>query len=359
MGTEAALDEARVEAFAGKLIDMYAASTVTLMIDLAHRNGLFEALAAGPGTSEALADRAGLQERYVRECLAALATSGLVEYEPSDHRYTLPAEHAVCLTGEGSMNMSTFAQITTLLAKHVDGVSRAFKEGGGVPYEDFRPEFTEVMDAESRGTFDGQLLTGMLPLVDGLPERLEAGGVRAADVGCGTGHAINLMARAYPKSTFVGYDLAPEPIERARAEAAEYGVSNATFEVRDIAELPARPPFDVIFAFDSIHDQAAPQAVLDRVCEALVPGGLFVMVDVRVSSRLEENIGNPLAPWVYSVSTLHCMTVSLARGGAGLGTAWGEELARQMLTDAGFTDIKVHQVPDDPVNGLYVAHKPG
>jgi SAM-dependent methyltransferase len=354
----ARLDAARIQEFVGRLLHTYAAGMVTLMIDLAHRNGLFETLAAGSGTSEELARRAGLQERYVRECLGALVTGGFVEYDPPSRRYTLPPEHALCLTGEGSMNMAPFAQVTTLLAKHVDGVSRAFREGGGVPYEDFRPEFTEVMDAESRGGFDGQLLTGVLPLVPGLPDRL-AEGIRVADIGCGTGHAINLMARAFPKSGFVGYDRAADAVGKARAEAEEYGVPNASFEVRDISVLPSRPPFDVIFAFDTIHDQVAPQTVLDRACAALVPGGVFVMVDVKASSHLEKNIGDPLAPWFYSVSTLHCMTVSLAEGGVGLGTAWGEELARQMLTDAGFTDIEVHDIPDDPVNSLYVAHKPG
>jgi SAM-dependent methyltransferase len=352
------LDAARIQEFVGRLFHTYAAGMVTLMIDLAHRNGLFETLAAGSGTSEELAQRAGLQERYVRECLGALVTGGFLEYDPVGRRYTLPPEHALCLTGEGAMNMAPFAQVTTLLAKHVDGVSRAFREGGGVPYDDFRPEFTEVMDAESRGGFDSQLLTGMLPLVAGLLDRL-AEGIRAADIGCGTGHAINLMACAFPKSEFVGYDFAADAIEKGRAESDEYGVPNASFEVQDISELPTEPPYDVIFAFDTIHDQVAPQTVLSKACEALVPGGIFVMVDVKASSHLEKNIGNPLAPWFYAVSTLHCMTVSLAEGGAGLGTAWGEELATQMLIDAGFTDIEVHEIPDDPVNSLYVAHKPG
>ncbi|MCF6525681.1 trans-aconitate 2-methyltransferase [Streptomyces sp. JJ36] len=354
----AALDESKVEEFAGKLIDMYAGGCVTLMIDLAHRNGLFDVLAAGSGTSAELAARAGLQERYVRECLGALVTSGIVEYTAEKSSYSLPPEHAACLTGEGSLNMAPYAQTTTLLAHHVSGVDRAFREGGGVPYDDFRPEFTEVMDALSRGVFDGQLLTGILPLAEGLTGLL-AKGVRAADLGCGTGHAVNLMARAYPDSSFTGYDLAADALEKARAEAAAYGATNAAFEVLDVAELPADPPFDVLFAFDTVHDQARPQAVLDRAAAALAPGGMFVMLDTKASSRLERNIGNPMAPWLYAVSTLHCMTVSLAAGGAGLGTVWGEELALSMLDAAGFTDVEVHEVPDDPMDSLYVARTPG
>jgi hypothetical protein len=130
-----------------------------------------------------------------------------------------------------------------------------------------------------------------------------------------------------------------------------------TFEVLDVAALPAEPPLDAVFAFDVIHDQVDPAGVLDRVHEALPPGGFFVMFDIRASSYLENNILNPFAPLLYAMSTLHCLTVSLAHGGAGLGTVWGEELARQMLGDAGFVDVEVYDVPDDPLDVLYVARK--
>lgn len=351
-----AIDETRVEEFAGRLFDTFTAGMVTSMIDLAHRTGLLETLAAGPGTSQHLADRAGLVERYVRECLGALVTSGIVDYDPARGTYTLPAEHAVCLTGEGSLNLAPMSVGNTLLAKHVEGVARAFREGGGVPYEQFRPEFTSVMDGVSRGLLDGQLLDGILPLAGGLKARM-AEGIRAADVGCGTGHAINLMARSFPRSTFVGYDLAADAIAAARAEAADYGLANASFEVVDVARMPVEPPLDAVFAFDAIHDQFDPVAVLDRIHAALVPGGTFLMVDIKAASALEDNVGNPLAPWMYGVSTLHCMTVSLAHGGAGLGTVWGEQLARTMLADAGFTETGVYDVPDDPLDSVYVTHK--
>jgi SAM-dependent methyltransferase len=138
----------------------------------------------------------------------------------------------------------------------------------------------------------------------------------------------------------------------------EYGLPNVTFEALDVTELRADPPLGAAFAFDAIHDQADPAGVLRAVFEALQPGGIFVMLDIRASSKLENNMGNPLAPWLYAVSTLHCMTISLADGGVGLGTVWGEELALEMLTRAGFVDLEVHEVPDDPLNSLYVAHKP-
>jgi SAM-dependent methyltransferase len=358
MADEPTLDEGRMEAFAGRLLTTYTEALVTLMIDLAQRTGLLEALAAGPGTSAELSGRAGLVERYVRECLGALVTAGIAEYHPATRRYALPPEHAVCLSGPGSLNLAPFSQVSTLLAAHVAGVADAFRTGGGVPYERFRPEFTRVMDAMSRGLFDDQLIDGILPLAGDLPSRLAAG-TRAADVGCGTGHAMNLLARAYPRSAFTGYDISAEAIAAARAEAAAQGLTNVTFEERDVRKLPVHPPFGVVFAFDAIHDQADPAGVLARVHDALEPGGTFVMFDIAAESALEDNVGNPFAPWLYGVSTLHCLTVSLAQGGAGLGTVWGRQLATRMLAEAGFVDVVVHEVPDDPFDCLYVARRPG
>jgi SAM-dependent methyltransferase len=355
--TEITLDEARVEAFAGRLFELYTGGMLTFMVDIGHRTGLFAAAAAGPATSVELAERADLQERYVREWLGAMVTGGIVDLDPATGTYMLPAEHAACLTGPGSGNLAPFSRLDTHLAKHVDAVARAFREGGGVPYEEFRPEFTDVMDALGRGVFDELLLEAYLPLVPGLPERLAAG-ARVADVGCGTGHAIVLLAGDFPSSSFVGYDLAEDAIARARSEAAAAGLANARFEVRDAATLAVEQPFDVVFVFDAIHDQVAPAEVLARIHAALAPGGRFVMVEPRASSDPAGNLANPLAALLYSVSTLHCLTVSLAGGGAGLGAAWGEELARSMLADAGFDDVVVHEAPGDPVNAVFVATKP-
>jgi len=191
--TGATLDEARVEAFAGRLFELYTGGMLTFMVDIGHRTGLFAAAAAGPATSVELAERADLQERYVREWLGAMVTGGIVDLDPATGTYRLPAEHAACLTGPGSGNLAPFSRLDTHLAKHVDAVARAFREGGGVPYAEFRPEFTDVMDALGRGVFDELLVEEYLPLVPGLGERLAAG-ARVADVGCGTGHAIVLLA---------------------------------------------------------------------------------------------------------------------------------------------------------------------
>ena len=357
MGTDlSTLDEQRVEEFAGRLFGTYTEAIVTLMIDLGARTGALDALAAAGGTSTEIAERAGLDERYVREWLGALVTGGIADHDPATGHYALPAEHALCLTGGGSLDLSPFSRVATLLAGHVAGVARAFREGGGVPYEAFRPEFTDVMDGMSRGSFDSQLIDGILPRAGDTVERLSAG-VRAADIGCGTGHAVNLMARAFPRSEFTGYDTAADGIARARDEAARWGLTNATFEVLDVVDLPLDAPFSVVFAFDAVHDQAHPARVLGRVHDALTPDGALVMLDVRAASAVGDNVGNPYAPLLYGFSTLHCLTVSLAQGGAGLGAMWGEELARHMLAEVGFVDVTVDAVPDDPMNSLYVARR--
>jgi SAM-dependent methyltransferase len=167
-----------------------------------------------------------------------------------------------------------------------------------------------------------------------------------------------VLARTFPNSSFVGYDLDEAAIGHARAEAAAAGLANVSFEIRDVAHLCVDRPFDVVFVFDAVHDQADPSGVLERVHEALVPGGVFVMKEPRLSSNLEDNIGNPFAPMTYATSTLHCMTISLAQGGAGLGTAFGEQLARQMLADAGFFDVVVHEAPGDPRSGVFISSTP-
>ena len=347
------VDEQQIEQAAGRLFGLYTSGLLTYMVDIGHRTGLLEAAAVGPATSEELAARAGLHERYVREWAAALATGEILDYDAATRRYRLPAEYAACLTGTGAANLAPVSQVCTLLAPHVAAVTSAFRDGGGVPYAAYRPEFTSVMDALGRGMYDEMLIEGFLPLTGDLPLRLAAG-IRVADIGCGTGHCVNLMAAAYPASQFVGYDQSEDAIARAREEAAAYGLTNATFDVLDVAELPVEPGYGAVFAFDAIHDLADPAGVLRRVQDALVPGGWFVMVDPKASSNVEDNIGNPLAPLLYSVSTLYCMTVSLSAGGAGLGTAWGEQLARQMLAEAGFVDVTVWDAPGDPLDSIYV-----
>ena len=347
------VDRERVADFARHIFGLYTGGLLTYLIDLGNRTGLFAAAERGPATAPTLAERAGLRERYVREWLGAMVSGGIMTYDPATQTYTLPAEHAACLAGTGYTNMAPMSAMVAHLGKHQAELEHAFREGGGVPYSAFRPEFTGAMDQLNRRALDELLVNAWLPLVPGLAERLEAG-ARVADVGCGSGHALVVLAEAFPRSTFVGFDIAEDALQLGRAEAAQAGLTNLTFEVADVAALDIPDPFDAVFAIDAVHDQANPAEVLRRVHGALAPGGTFLMVDMAASSNLEDNVGNPSAPWIYSVSTLHCLTVSLANDGVGLGAAWGEQTARRMLRDAGFAEIVTHPAPGLTRNIIYV-----
>jgi 2-polyprenyl-3-methyl-5-hydroxy-6-metoxy-1,4-benzoquinol methylase len=212
------------------------------------------------------------------------------------------------------------------------------------------------MAEQSGEVFDAALVDVILPLVDGLPDRLRAG-ADVADIGCGSGHAINVMAQAFPASRFTGIDFSDEGLAAGAAEARSLGLDNTTFVKADVAELDASESYDVVTVFDAIHDQAQPARVLHNIYGALRPGGVLLMVDVKASSRLEDNIGVPLAAYLYTVSTMHCMSVSLGLDGAGLGTCWGRQRATSMLADAGFGDVTVREIESDPINFYYVARK--
>ncbi|MDZ7678107.1 MAG: class I SAM-dependent methyltransferase [Acidimicrobiales bacterium] len=328
------------------------------MASIGHRTGLFDTMAQlPPSTSDGIAQAAGLDERYVREWLGAMTTGGIVEHDPDAGTFRLPPEHHPFVTrGGGATNMAKTMQMLPMLATISNEIVDRFHHGGGVHYEAYT-EFHRFMAEESAAVFDAALIDQILPLVPGLPNRLRDG-IDVADIGCGSGHAVNLMARTFPGSRFVGYDFSEEGIAAASSEATHLGLDNATFELVDVAKLDAAGGFDVVTAFDAIHDQAHPATVLANIHRALRPGGTFLMVDINANSDVADNLEHPVAPFLYTVSTMHCMTVSLALDGDGLGTVWGEQLARQMLADAGFVDVEVEVLDEDPLNSYYIARKP-
>src|SRR5258708_642463 len=262
-------DPARAEAFGGQMMGILAGGLLSLMVDVGHRTGLFAAAAQGWATSDQLAARAGLSERYVREWLGAMATAGIVEYDQAGETFRLPPEHAAVLASP--TGVAPLAVNTTNPAPHVPPITPALREGGRGPDAAFGPEFTDAWDAVGRGVYDTMLVSDYLPLAPGLADTLTAG-VRVADVACGTGHALVVLARAFPASTFTGYDLDEHAIARARAEAAGAGLTNVSFEVADAARPAGPARFDVIFVFDAVHDQVEPDVVLTGICGALVPG---------------------------------------------------------------------------------------
>lgn len=350
-------DKVKAEAFAGQMLNMLNHASLALMISIGHQTKLFDTLAEmPPATSAEIAAAANLHERYVREWLGAMVTGSVIEYDPHTHAYRLPPEHAASLTrAAGTGNLATLAQEMTMMGQVEDEIIACFHKGGGVPYSHY-PRFQRLMAEESGAVFDETLIASTLPLAPGLIERLRAGS-DVLDVGCGSGHAINLMAQAFPQSHFTGYDFSEEGIATGQAEAERLQLPNVTFAHKDVSALDEEDRYDLITAFDTIHDQARPAEVLAGIAKALRPDGTFLMVDIAASSQLEENLDHPLGPALYTISTMHCMTVSLALDGAGLGTVWGEQKAREMLAEAGFTQVDVRRVEGDIMNSYYIARK--
>jgi ubiquinone/menaquinone biosynthesis C-methylase UbiE len=355
---QAKFDNTRAEAFAGKMLDILNGGTVSLMISMGHQTHLFDIMSKlQPSTSEEIATAAKLNERYVREWLGAMVTANIVEYDPSEQKYRLPAEHAAFLTREAGLNnIAVFTQYIALMGEVEQKIIECFHKGGGVPYSAF-PRFQELQAEETARIFDARLINNIIPLVDYIADRLKSG-IDVLDVGCGRGRAVNILARAFPNSRFAGYDLSSEGIESAKHEAKEWNLTNANFETKDVTTINKREEYDLITAFDTIHDQAQPTKVLREIYNALRKGGIFLMQDIAASSHLHENMNNPLGPTLYTFSTMHCMTVSLAYNGEGLGTVWGKQKAEQKLREAGFSGhIDIRQIEGDILNYYYIARK--
>ncbi|MGW3961346.1 class I SAM-dependent methyltransferase [Amycolatopsis sp. NPDC005003] len=335
--------------FAAHLTATMTGSALTMLIGVGHRTGLLAAAARGPATSAGLAERANLRERYVREWLGAMVTGGIFTYDGRE--YTFPPQHAKFLLGETAANLMPSLLTLSAFTGILPELERAFAEGGGVPRAAYGPHL-ESLGAKTgdswKHIYREHLVDGFFGAVPGLVDRL-SDGVRVLDLGCGTGNAVAVAARAFPASHFTGLDINASVVEQAN----ENRPANAGFVVGDAAELTADPPFDVITAFDAVHDQDRPDVVLRRVREALAPDGLFFMVDTNFSSHLENNVGNPLAALTYAISLMYCTTTSLAEGGAALGAVWGTEKAAEMLADAGFRHVEVLGSPR-PQNCIYV-----
>ena len=345
------------EEFSGRMVAALDGASLTILISVGHQTGLLDTMAGlAPASSAQIAEAAGLNERYVREWLGGMTAGHIVDYDAENRTYSLPSHRAGVLTrAAGPHNLAVVAQFVPLLGEVEQKIIGCFRDGGGLQYSEF-PRFHALMAETSGAVFDAGLVDVVLPLVDGLPERLRSG-VDVADFGCGSGHAINVMAQAFPASRFTGLDFSDEAVAAGVQEAARLGLTNATFERHNLTELGKVATYDVITVFDAIHDQSQPARVLGNIYRALRPGGVLLMADIKASSRLEDNVGLPMSTYLYMTSLMHCMTVSLAYDGAGLGAVWGTQLATSMLADAGFDDVRVAEVDSDPINAYYIARK--
>lgn len=352
------LNQARSDAFAQQMLTIINHSGLALMISVGHRVKLFDVMATlNWVTSAELARRAKLSERYVREWLGAMVTGQIVEYREDGKTYRLPPEHAAWLTRAASPNnLAVSTQFVAILGAVEDQIVAAFEHGQGVPYPSY-PRFHDVMAEESAQSVVAGLVEQVLPLHPSLTARLEQG-IDVLDVGCGCGRAILHLAERFPKSRFVGRDFSSKVVACANSAVNQRGLNNARFEVEDAATMSDERQFDLITAFDAIHDQARPATVLKNIAAALRPGGLFLMQDISGSGSVQTDQEHPVGPFLYTVSCMHCMSVSLANNGPGLGAMWGKNLALQMLSEAGLGQVRVEKLEHDPMNFWYFAeHK--
>ena len=350
----------RAEAFAGSLIDILNKSSLALMMSIGHRSGLFDVLSNMDfATSGEIAAKSKLNERYIREWLGAMVTSGVMEYLPKNKLYKLPQEHAAYLTrNAGADNMAVFTQYVSVMGEVEDDILKCFENGGGVSYDKFH-RFHDVMAEDSGQSVLSSLETHILPLVPGLTDLLNDG-IDMLDVGCGSGKIINKLASNFPNSRFTGMDLSPEAINKANGEAKDLQLENVEFITKDLLDFHLTAPkehFDFITTFDAIHDQGQPLNVLKGIHLALKPGGTYLMQDISGSGDLEQDIEHPIGTFLYTISCMHCMTVSLAQNGEGLGAMWGEKLTKEYLGKAGFSSIETNKLAHDIQNNWYVVKK--
>lgn len=341
------LDRARVDQFTRTVMRDNAAVFFGAMTYLGSKLGIFEVMAeSGPMTVSQLAERAGLNERYLAEWLGSMVAAGYVEFEEGNKCYRLPAEHALVLADRDSpLYMAGLLRMTVPLMKVVPQLEEVFVSGGGISTADYPAEFFEARDMESRPRYMYHLVKKWLPKMSAIHERLR-NGCRVIDVGCGGGYAIISMAATYPDCEFTGVDLHDLSIEKARTSASEAGLKDSTrFLVSD--GLPeSEGKFDLVTTFDVVHDSAEPEALLRSIRQGLNDGGIYLMVELNVSNQVQDNVSE-WGKMLYSLSTMFCMTTSLAEGGAGIGALMGEDKARSLAVEAGFSSFEKLPLDDE------------
>jgi SAM-dependent methyltransferase len=336
-----AFDPSRVERFAGLLVQEAGAAVNAALVVIGDRLGLYRAMAHGrPVTPAELAEDTGTHERYVREWLCAQAASGFVEHDPDGDRFTLPAEHAFVLADDESpLPLAALFVTATAAVGARDRMTERFRTGRGLGWHEHEHDLFCGTERIFGGTYRGHLVADWIPAFAGLRERLERG-VPVVDVGCGHGLSTVLMAEAFPRSSFTGYDVHEASIETARAKAAAYGVSgNTRFAVASAQDHPAEGAGLVCF-FDALHDMGDPVGAARRARAALAPDGVCMVVEPMAGDRIGDNL-NPVGRLYYGFSTLVCTPGSLSQPGrAALGTQAGEERLREVLLAGGFSSVR-------------------
>jgi SAM-dependent methyltransferase len=335
-------------------MDFGAALTVALAY-AGDRLGIFKTMAQGESmTCGQLAQRTGLEERYLREWASTMAAAGYLDYSSADSTFRLNAEQALVLADERSTFFSAGGfQYAVACYRQLPKLMQAFKLGGGVPFTDFGIEIVEAIERLFQPGYETWVARDWIPAVADVHQRLQ-NGAEAAEVGCGAGQCVIPVALAYPNSRFFGYDVDRISIERARRKAAEAGAGGrVSFEQVAAEDLPFSARFDLVMAFNCIHDMAHPRAALAGIRRALKRNGVLLWSEADAGDRLEDNLG-PRGRTLYAASTMHCMTVSLAQGGEGLGAALGEKQARAMAAEAGFAGFRKLPIKN-PYHQIFLA----
>lgn len=348
------IDPDKLKAGGQKVFGLLSGAAISAMIHLGDRLGLYRALhGAGPVTSEGLAEKTGLSERWVREWLRGQAAAQLLEYSEEGH-FSLSPEMAMILADEDSPKFaagifSDFPQRMAILEK----LPEAFRTGLGLPYDARGSEGARGIERVFAPWYRHALIPVVLPALDGVESRLQAG-AKVADVGCGAGIALVQMATAFPQADFHGYDISEHALARANANKDEAGLTNLRFHHAAQDGLPADASFDFITTFDCIHDMTHPAEAIRAIRSALKPDGTWLIADIKSAPTFEENLKKPMTGLMYAFSVMGCMSSALSEpGGAGLGTlGFNEQVARGMTRDAGFTRFTRHDF-DNPFNAYY------
>ena len=350
----AAFDEAKMQAFVGKMVGDIGATLTGALVIIGDRLGLYRALSEhGPQTSAELAKQTGTHERYVREWLANHAASGYLEYDPATERFTLPAEHRPVLSDETSpVLLCGLYEIAQTLYTDEPAITEAFKTGGGFGWHQHDQRLFSATERFFRPGYNAHLIAEWIPALEGVEAKLKAG-ADVADVGCGLGTSTILMAKAFPQSRFVGYDYHDASIAAARTAADRAGVSDRVrFEVASAQAFPGSG-YDFVTCFDCIHDMGDPGGAAAHIRAALKPDGTFMMVEPFANDKLEDNL-NPVGRVYFAASTILCTPASLSQEvGLGLGAQAGEARMREIFTGAGFSRFR--RATETPFNLVFEA----
>jgi SAM-dependent methyltransferase len=348
------IDQAKLNQFMQRAVGDLGATFHAALIVIGDKLGLYKAMAeAGPLTSSELAKRAGMAERYVREWLAANAASGYVDYDAAEGRYSLSPEQAFALAEEGSPAFLPGAfQLATAALKAEPKITEAFRTGSGLGWHEHDPELFRGTERFFRPGYAANLISGWIPSLEGVEAKLRKG-ARVTDVGCGHGASTILMAQAYSRSTFTGFDYHEASIKRAREAANEAGVADrVNFEVASAKNYPGHD-YDFVAFFDCLHDMGDPVGAASHVRKTLAPDGVWMIVEPYANDRVEENL-NPVGRLYYSASTLICTPASLSQEvGLALGAQAGEARMREVVTKGGFTRFR--RASETPFNLVFEA----